>query len=175
MTKRNPGKDQGITAVWGPDKKIVFDPPKVRKAVYDSFKSRLNGTDEPTIQSRKKKKKTSRLGKKLSKPVSRDELKKVIFQIKKEKAPGPFGIHGEHIIYGGILLQEFIRDWLNNLLKTGVVPEFLKEGRVSLLYKRGDCLDPANYRPITISSVIMKVLTRLLNIFARNTVQQTQY
>ena len=107
--------------------------------------------------------------------MSRDELKKVIFQIKKEKAPGPFGIHGEHIIYGGILLQEFIRDWLNNLLKTGVVPEFLKEGRVSLLYKRGDCLDPANYRPITISSVIMKVLTRLLNIFARNTVQQTQY
>ena len=42
LTKRNPGKDQGITAVWGPDKKIVFDPPKVRKAVCDSFKSRLN-------------------------------------------------------------------------------------------------------------------------------------
>ena len=175
LTKRNPGKDQGITAVWGPDKKIIFDPPKVRKAVYESFKSRLNGADEPTSQSRKKKKKTSRLGKKLSKPVSRDELKKVISQIKKEKAPGPFGIHGEHIIYGGILLQEFIRDWLNNLLKTGVVPEFLKEGRVSLLYKRGDCLDPANYRPITISSVMMKVLTRLLNIRLEEVVEENNF
>ena len=175
LTKRSPGKDQGITAVWGPDKKIIFDPPKVRKAVYDSFKSRLNGVDEPPVQSKRKKKKASRLGKKLSKPVSREELKKVITQIKKEKAPGPFGIHGEHIIYGGVLLQEFIRDWLNNLLKTGVVPEFLKEGRVSLLYKRGDCLDPANYRPITISSVMMKVLTRLLNIRLEEVVEENNF
>ena len=175
LTKRSPGKDQGITAVWGPDKKIIFDPPKVRKAVYDSFKSRLNGVDEPPVQSKRKKKKASRLGKKLSKPVSREELKKVITQIKKEKAPGPFGIHGEHIIYGGVLLQEFIRDWLNNLLKTGVVPEFLKEGRVSLLYKRGDCLDPANYRPITISSGMMKVLTRLLNIRLEEVVEENNF
>ena len=172
LTKRSTGKDQGITAVWGPDKKIVFDPPKVRKAVYESFKARLHGKDEKPVTSKKKKKKASRLGKKLSKPVSRDELKKVISQIKKEKAPGPFGIHGEHIIYGGILLQDFIRDWLNNLLKTGVVPEFLKQGRVSLLYKRGDCLDPANYRPITLSSVMMKVLTRLLNIRLEEVVEE---
>ena len=174
LTKRNSGKDQGITAVWGPDKKIVFDPPKVRKAVYDSFKTRLNGKDEKPITSKRKKKKATRLGKKLSKPVSRDELKKVISQIKKEKAPGPFGIHGEHIKYGGILLQEFIRDWLNNLLKTGEVPEFLKQGRVSLLYKRGDCLDPANYRPITLSSVLMKVLTRLLNIRLEEVVEENK-
>ena len=172
LTKRSTGKDQGITAVWGPDKKIIFDPPKVRKVVYESFKSRLNGQDEPPVPSKRRKKKASRLGKKLSKPVTREELKKVISQIKKEKAPGPFGIHGEHIIYGGLMLQEFIRDWLNNLLRTGVVPEFLKEGRVSLLYKRGDCLDPANYRPITLSSVLMKVLTRLLNIRLEEVVEE---
>ena len=174
LTKRSPGKDQGITAVWGPDKKIIFDPPKVRKAVYESFKSRLNGKDEKPVTSKRKKKKASRLGKKLSRPVSREELKKVISQIKKEKAPGPFGIYGEHIIYGGMLLHEFIRDWLNNLLKSGVVPEFLKQGRVSLLYKRGDCLDPANYRPITLSSVMMKVLTRLLNIRLEEVVEENK-
>ena len=175
LTKRSAGKDQGITAVWGPDKKIIFDPPKVKKAVYDSFKGRLNGREEAPQPVKKKHKKASKLGKKLSKPVSRDELKKVIAQIKKEKAPGPFGIHGEHIIYGGFLLQEFIRDWLNNMLKTGEVPEILKQGRVSLLYKRGDCLDPANYRPITISSVMMKVLTRLLNIRLEEVVEENKF
>ena len=111
----------------------------------------------------------------MSKPVSREELKKVISQIKHEKAPGPFGIYGEHIIYGGFMLQEYIRDWLNNLLKTGVVPEFLKQGRVSLLYKRGDCLDPANYRPITLSSVTMKILTRLLNIRLEEVVEENNF
>ena len=175
LTKRNPAKDQGITAVWGPNKKIIFDPPKVRKAVYDSFKTRLNGKDEAPVPSKRKLKKTSRLGKALSKPVSKGELDKVITQIKKEKAPGPFGIYGEHIIYGGYWLHEFIRDWLNKLLKTGVVPECLKRGRVSLLYKRGDCLDPANYRPITISSVMMKVLTRLLNIRLEKVVEENNF
>ena len=73
------------------------------------------------------------------------------------------------------MLQEYIRDWLNNLLKTGVVPEFLKQGRVSLLYKRGDCLDPANYRPITLSSVTMKILTRLLNIRLEEVVEENNF
>ena len=49
------------------------------------------------------------------------------------------------------------------MLKNGVVPEFLKQGRISLIYKRDDCLDPKNYRPICISSVLLKLFTRLLN------------
>ena len=91
------------------------------------------------------------------------ELAKVISEIKKDKAPGLYGIYGEHIKYGGYWLQKFIRTWLNTMLKEGTVPEYLKQGRVSLLYKRGDCLEPSNYRPICISSVMLKVLTRLMN------------
>ena len=175
LTRRNPGKNQGITAVWGPDKTSIVDPPKVRQAVYDSVKARLNGHDEPQTVKRAEQKRVTALGRKLSKPVSEEELKKVISQVKKEKAPGPFNIHGEHIIYGGYHLHGFIRIWLNKLLKTGVVPDFLKQGKVSLLYKRGDCLKPENYRPITLSSVMMKLLTRLLNIRLEQVVEEHNF
>ena len=163
LLKRTPGKDQGITAAWDENKKLVFDPKKVQEIVHKSFKTRLNGKDEPTEQSKKKDKKASKLGKILSKPVSEQELKKVIAEIKKEKSPGPFGIYGEHIKYGGYWLHNYIRTWINTMLKEGLVPDFLKQGRVSLLYKRGDCLEPSNYRPICITSVMLKTLTRLMN------------
>ena len=50
------------------------------------------------------------------------------------------------------------------MLKEGKIPEFLKQGRVTLIYKKDDCLDPANYRPITITSVLLKLFTRVLNV-----------
>ena len=163
LLKRSPGKDQGITAAWDENKKIVFEPKKVKEIVYNSFKSRLGGKDEPSVTSKKKDKKATKIGKALSKPVTEKELEKVISEIKKDKAPGPYGIYGEHIKYGGYWLHKFIRAWINTMLKEGSVPEFLKQGRVSLLYKRGDCLVPSNYRPICITSVMLKVLTRLMN------------
>ena len=44
-------------------------------------------------------------------------------------------------------------------METGYVPEELNVGRVKLIFKSGDPLDPANYRPITVSSVIVKLFT----------------
>ena len=163
MLKRSPIKNVGLTAAWNKDKKLVFEPAEVRKAVYDSFKGRLNGHDNPQPVPPKMKEKKTKHSKKLSKPVTLAELRSLIPKIKKGTTCGPFEIYAEHIIYGGITLLKYIKIWINNMLEKGIVPEFLKQGRISLLYKRDDCLDPKNYRPICISSVLLKLFTRLLN------------
>ena len=108
----------------------------------------------------------------LSKPVTLAEIRSLLPKIKKGTTCGPFDIYAEHIIYGGITLLKYLRIWINNMLKNGVVPEFLKQGRISLIYKRDDCLDPKNYRPICISSVLLKLFTRLLNTRLEHIVEE---
>ena len=42
------------------------------------------------------------------------------------------------------------------------MPEKLKKGRVKLLFKGGDRADPKQYRPITVNSVISKLITKII-------------
>ena len=100
--RRSPIKNAGLTRAWDANKHLVFEPKEVRKAVHDSFKARLNGHDEPQPEPKKLKRKKTKISKELSKPVTLEELRKLVPQIKNGKAPGPYGIHGEHIRYGFI-------------------------------------------------------------------------
>ena len=43
-------------------------------------------------------------------------------------------------------------------LDTGVLPEGWKRGHVTPLYKKGGCSCPNNYRSITLTSVVGKIL-----------------
>ena len=82
MLKRSPIKNVGLT---NQDKKLVFDPSAVKAAVYDSFKGRLNGHDNPQPKPPKMKEKKTKYGKQLSKPVTLDELRKLIPKIKERE------------------------------------------------------------------------------------------
>ena len=49
--------------------------------------------------------------------------------------------------------------FLNRVLAEGEVPAALNLGKCVLLPKGGDCSLPSQYRPIVVSSVILKLLT----------------
>ncbi len=49
------------------------------------------------------------------------------------------------------------------LLKDGRVPPFLKEGVLKPVFKKGDNSTPTNYRGITVTPVILKVMEHVLN------------
>lgn len=57
-------------------------------------------------------------------------------------------------------------DWLACILTLIVLskkcPQLIKLTRTPLIYKTGDRKDPANYRPITVSSAILRLLHRIL-------------
>ena len=51
----------------------------------------------------------------------------------------------------------------NRILETGDIPSSWQEGYVSLIYKAGDSEDPANYRPIALTSTICKTFHSILS------------
>ena len=69
----------------------------------------------------------------------------------------------EHIKYGGKLLFEFLSALFTAMVRLSYAPKVLKKGVIVTLFKGGNKRkdNPDNYRAITLSSVIIKLLERI--------------
>ena len=47
---------------------------------------------------------------------------------------------------------------VNHSLSTGTFPQRWKTAKITPLFKKGDASDPSNYRPISVLSVLSKVI-----------------
>ena len=91
------------------------------------------------------------------------EVKEAISSLNKNKAADIYGIVAEHILYGGKVLLEFLTRIINQLFTFGKIPESLKLGVLTPVYKRkGLNTEAKNYRGITILPVITKILEAVL-------------
>ena len=61
----------------------------------------------------------------------------------------------------GAKTKDLLFIFIRNIFRTGYIPEDLNTGRVKLIFKSGDHLEPGNYRPITVSSVLIKLFTKI--------------
>ncbi len=61
-------------------------------------------------------------------------------------------------VMSDILLKHF-----NHILHCEIFPRSWAKGYINPLFKKGDCLDPGNYRGITVSSCLGKLFTRIMN------------
>ena len=90
-----------------------------------------------------------------------EELHVGLFDSKEKKAPDVHGVTAEalkalHIITVE-LLKEVMDQWAWGV-EHNMGGTMLREAWTSLLYKDGDKADPANYRPITILEILLKVM-----------------
>ena len=65
--------------------------------------------------------------------------------------------------WGGCDLTEFLTSFLNYIISTKMVSAVLKEGILTPIFKKGDTSDPGNYRGITVTPVLLKILEHILN------------
>lgn len=90
------------------------------------------------------------------------EIKNVIKALKNGKAPGPDGITNE--FFKNFPEEELfhITRSINNAFETGKIPENWAVANTMVLHKKGDMLNPENYRPIALLNSITKIFTTAL-------------
>ena len=106
---------------------------------------------------------TNTLFTELDLPISLEEIKNGINQLKLGKSGGPDHFINEFLIYGKDILSPFLHKIFNSLFDKGYFPTSWSEGFVVPIHKKGNINKVENYRGITLLSVIEKLFTRILN------------
>ena len=96
--------------------------------------------------------------------ITSQELKQAVATLKKGKASGPDNISPEHLIYLGRTALQLILFIFNYFLSTSHTSQCLKTGLILPFHKgKGkDEQDPRNYRGITLTSTLAKLLELVL-------------
>jgi hypothetical protein len=94
--------------------------------------------------------------------ISREEIREIVRNLKNGKAPGPDEITNEQIKKGPELLWEMLRRRYNQILKNKKIPRKWKKINIFMIHKKEETNDPDKYRGITLSSVVYKIMTKII-------------
>ena len=143
------------------DDTVRHDKEGMKTAVRDEFKSRFDGSDKPFENVREAVGPDGRYDEEVNKELEWEEFESNLNGLKNGRAGGVDGIRNELLKECGERAKRLLFLFTRSMMETGYVPEELNVGRVKLIFKSGDPLDLANYRPITVSSVIVKLYKNL--------------
>ena len=88
-----------------------------------------------------------------------EELKKML----KRKACDTNGMVAEFLKASGEPMRKVVADVFSDLLKPPAeVPNYWRETRLKVIFKKGDPQNPENYRPICILPILYKLFSRIL-------------
>ena len=99
----------------------------------------------------------------LDKGIEKGEITKCLRNLKNSKTGGSDGIVGELLKYGGFGMVHLLEQLFSVIWQEEIVPRQWREGLIVNIFKKGDREDPANYRGITLLSVVGKVFCKILN------------
>ena len=78
------------------------------------------------------------------------------------KSAGPDGLHPQVLKELAEVLRLPLSNIFNKTMEEGVIPTMRRAANISPIHRTGSKTNPANYRPISLTSVTCKVLVRLL-------------
>ena len=101
-------------------------------------------------------------------PPSYQQITNIIRNMKSSGSPCPLDQLSIICFKRCPYLRSYITDIIKSIWSSGIVPYEWKKACTVLAHKKGDTIEPANFRPITLESVPFKIFTSALrnSIFA---------
>jgi len=103
-------------------------------------------------------KSTSELDKLKDIKIEEHVVRQKLDALKVGKSPGPDDIHAKLLYELRNELVSPLTKIFNLSIKTGLVPQDWKDANVSPLFKKGSKNKPENYRPVSLTSIVGKLL-----------------
>ena len=101
--------------------------------------------------------------KELNKIVFNEEdVTKLLREVNPNKSPGPDNIHPRVLKECAEVLSAPLYYLFKSSLKAGEIPQDWKDGNISPVYKKGSRAQVENYRPISLTSVVCKILEKVV-------------
>ena len=94
--------------------------------------------------------------------ITRETIIKKLCELKLNKAPGSDGIFPRILVENAAELSEPLLYIYKESITSGIVPKDWKKANVTAIFKKGDKALPCNYRPISLTSHVCKVLESIV-------------
>ena len=91
-----------------------------------------------------------------------EDVMKMISSLKAESAPGPDGVHPTVLKECAMVLAYPLFMIYKASLAMGELPLDWNRANVSPIFKKGNRIDPMNYRPVSLTSVPCKIMEKIL-------------
>ncbi|XP_059223079.1 uncharacterized protein LOC131996902 [Stomoxys calcitrans] len=101
--------------------------------------------------------------------ASEEEVYNILKTLNERKSAGIDSVRAVDLKAGAGYLTPIITEFINRSLNNSIVPDLLKTSIVRPIYKNGSKADFNNYRPISILSVIEKVLEEIMILAKHST------
>ena len=95
-------------------------------------------------------------------PVSKETVLKMLNAVDKSKATGLDNISAHFLSDASEIISPCITHIINLSLSSGEITMDLKFAKVTPLYKKGSKLQSGNYRPVSVLSIISKIMEKVV-------------
>ena len=96
------------------------------------------------------------------KEIQQDEIRKAVSSLRNGKSSSLDMISNEMLKNGTSVLIKPLNKLFNLVLSNGLFPKIWNESLLVLIHKKGDKLDPSNYRGISITSNLGKLFNKII-------------
>ena len=96
-------------------------------------------------------------------PISEEEILEAIQRSGKNRSPGPDGLTSEFYNSFKTLLAPLLKGLFDQIFEEKSLTPSQREALVTLIYKKGDESEIANYRPISLLNLDLKILSKVLS------------
>lgn len=170
--EKRKSRNKNLSSILLRDGAVTSDPPKILEecrtfyeALYEEdteslmpleeLVQRLEHQAHPTISEQE--------SATLESPVTREELRKALHQLNKNKCPGTDGLCPEFYLKFWELISPFLYNSLSFSIENGLLSTEQRRGVITLVPKKDvDRRLVANWRPITLLNTDYKILTKVM-------------
>ena len=151
--------NQNIVSLEDADGNLITDGKEMAKILNDYFSSVFIDRDSNTVSAPVDSEINETL---IFNSITIEDIKQALDNLKPDKAKGHDGIYARTIIKSKITLAPMLLTLFSKSITTGEVPNDFKLANVIPIHKKGSKTNPSNYRPISLTSIIGKMLESII-------------